>query len=118
MARADLVAELLEGPYPCCLTTLRSDGAPYGVVVWCAPEGEMVTVNATDCRWLENIRRDPRVSLVVVDTANILRHVGIDGLVVSIEPDEGHAHMDSLSQIYEGRPLPLRTRRKNAGSGS
>jgi hypothetical protein len=28
-----LVAELLDGPYPCCLSTLRGDGSPYTVVV-------------------------------------------------------------------------------------
>ncbi len=62
-----------------------------------------MTVNAAEGRWLANIRRDPRVSLVVVDTAEILRHVGIDGRVVAIEPDSDYAHIDSLSLIYEGR---------------
>ncbi|MGZ8667529.1 MAG: pyridoxamine 5'-phosphate oxidase family protein [Solirubrobacterales bacterium] len=108
-ARPDLVSELLEGPYPCCLTTLRAEGDPYAVVVWCAPEGERVTVNATEGRWLANIRRDPRVSLVIVDPAEILRHVGIDGRVVAIEPDRDHAHIDSLSQLYEGRPYAYST---------
>jgi PPOX class probable F420-dependent enzyme len=104
MSNPELVRELLEGPYPCCLTTLRADGDPYSVVVWCAPEGEAVTVNAVEGnRWLANIRRDPRVSLVVVDTAEILRHVGIDGRVVAIEPDADYAHIDSLSLVYEGR---------------
>jgi PPOX class probable F420-dependent enzyme len=107
--RPELVGELLEGPYPCCLTTLRPEGDPYAVVVWCAPEGDTVTVNATEGRWLANIRRDPRVSLVVVDTAEILRHVGIDGRVVGIEPDRDHAHIDSLSQLYEGRPYAYST---------
>ena len=101
--RPDLVRELLEGPYPCCLTTLRAEGDPYSVVDWCAPEGERVTVNATEGRWLTNLRRDPRVALVIVDTAQILRHVGIDGRAVAIEPDIGNAHIDSLSILYEGR---------------
>jgi PPOX class probable F420-dependent enzyme len=97
-----LVAELLDGPYPCCLSTLRADGSPYTVVVWCGRDGDRVAVNAAEGRWLANIRRDPRVSLVVVDTANILRHVGIDGIVVVIEPDAGYAHIDGLSRVYMG----------------
>jgi PPOX class probable F420-dependent enzyme len=96
----DLIAELLDGPYPCCLSTLRADGSPYSVVVWCGRDGDRVTVNAAEGRWLENVRRDPRVSLTVVDTANILRHVGVDGVVVAIEPDEHYGHLDELSRTY------------------
>jgi PPOX class probable F420-dependent enzyme len=102
MAAENLVAELVDGPYPCCLTTLRADGSPYSVVVWCAREGERFTVNGAEGRWLDNIGRDPRVSLAVVDTGNILRHVGVDGVVVAIEPDEDYAHIDALSQTYMG----------------
>jgi len=104
MADQDLIAELADGPYPCALSTLRADGSPYTVVVWCGREGDRFTVNAAEGRWLNNARRDPRVSFVIVDTANILRHVGVDGVVVSIEPDEGYAHIDALSDTYMGRP--------------
>jgi PPOX class probable F420-dependent enzyme len=97
-----LIEELLDGPYPCCLTTLRADGSPYSVVVWCGRDGDRFTVNAAEGRWLDNIRRDPRVSFVVVDTANILRHVGVDGVAVAVEPDEDYAHIDNLSLTYMG----------------
>ena len=102
MPDEELIAELLDGPYPCCLSTLRADGSPYSVVVWCGRDGDRVTVNAAEGRWLENVRRDPRVSLVVVDTANILRHVGIDGTVVEIAPDGDYTHIDDLSHTYMG----------------
>jgi nitroimidazol reductase NimA-like FMN-containing flavoprotein (pyridoxamine 5'-phosphate oxidase superfamily) len=102
VADEDLIAELGDGPYPCCIATLLPDGSPYSVVVWCARDGDRFTVNAAEGPWLENIRRDPRVSFVVVDTANILRHVGVDGVVVAIEPDEGYAHIDRLSRTYLG----------------
>ncbi|MGH2963357.1 MAG: hypothetical protein ACRDL3_14375, partial [Solirubrobacterales bacterium] len=39
---------------------------------------------------------------VLVDTANILRHVGVDGRAVAIEPDTGYAHIDRLSRVYMG----------------
>jgi PPOX class probable F420-dependent enzyme len=104
MADARLVEELAGGPYPCILTTLREDGSPYGVVVWCGRDGDRFTVNAAEGRWLDNLRRDPRVSLVIVDTANILRHVGVDGRVVEVEPDSDYAHIDALSQTYMGEP--------------
>jgi PPOX class probable F420-dependent enzyme len=97
------VAEFLQAPFPCCLTSLDKDGRPYSVVVWCAPDGERITVNAAEGLWLRNLRRDPRVALVIVDTGNILRHVNVQGTVVDIQPDEGYAHIDALSRIYEGR---------------
>ena len=103
MADPRLVEELFAGPHPCCLTTLGAAGDPYSVVVWCARDGDRVTVNAAESRWLENLRRDPRVALVVVDTENILRHVSVDGVVAAIVPDTDYAHIDSLSLIYEGR---------------
>lgn len=102
MADEELIAELVDGAHPCCLTTLREDGSPYSVVVWCGREGDRFTVNAAEGRWLDNLRRDPRVSFVVVDTGNILRHVGVDGRAVEIEPDEDYAHIDALSRVYLG----------------
>ena len=104
MASDELIDELLGGPFPCTIATLDDDGRPYGVVVWCAREGDRYTVNAAEGHWLHNLRRDPRLSLVIVDTANILRHVAVQGTVVAIEPDREYAHIDSLSRVYEGRP--------------
>ena len=33
-ARPPIFEELLDGPFPCTLTSLDGTGAPYGVVVW------------------------------------------------------------------------------------
>jgi PPOX class probable F420-dependent enzyme len=97
-----IAVELLDGPYPCCLTTLDGRGRPYSVVVWCGRDGDEVSVNAADGVWLANLRRDPTVSLVVLDTANILRYVAIRGRAVDITPDERYDHINSLSEVYEG----------------
>ena len=107
--RPEIVDELLDGPFPCALTTLDRDGSPYSVIVWCGREGERITVNAAEGKWLRNLRREPRLSLVVVDTGNILRHVNVQGRVTGIVPDADYAHIDSLSEIYEGRPYAYST---------
>ena len=107
--RPAIVDELLDGPFPCALTTLDRDGSPYSVVVWCGRAGGRITVNAAEGKWLRNLRRDPRLSLVVVDTGNILRHVNVQGRVTEIVPDADYAHIDSLSEIYEGRPYAYST---------
>lgn len=102
-SRDPFVREMLAAALPCTLTSLDADGCPYSVVVWCALHGDRFTVNAGDGHWLANLRRDPRVSLAIVDTENILRHVAVQGTVVAIEPDPDYEHIDSLSQAYEGR---------------
>ena len=66
-------------------------------------------VNAAEGVWLRNLRRDPRVGQVIVDTRNILRHVSITGRVSGISPDAEYAHIDSLSEVYEGRPYAYST---------
>lgn len=103
-AHPPIYEELLDGPYPCTLNSLAGNGAPYGVVVWCGRLADAVGVNAAESVWLRNLRRDPRVGVVIVDTRNILRHVSISGRVSDISLDEGYAHIDSLSEVYEGRP--------------
>jgi PPOX class probable F420-dependent enzyme len=107
--RPEIVDELLQGPYPCALTTLDRDGQPYSVIVWCGQTDGRITVNAAEGKWLANLRRDPRLSLVVVDTENILRHVNVQGRVAEIAPDTEYAHIDSLSEVYEGRPYAYST---------
>jgi hypothetical protein len=108
-AHPPIYDELLDGPFPCTLTSLDGGGGPYGVVVWCGRLGDAVGVNAGEGVWLRNLRRDPRVGLVVVDTRNILRHVSISGRVSEISPDSDYAHIDSLSEVYEGRPYAYST---------
>lgn len=107
--RPPIVDELLAGPYPCCLTTLDGGGNPYSVVVWCGAHGDDVAVNATESVWLNNLRRDPRASLLVVDTANILRYVSVRGRAIDVSVDDDYAHINSLSEIYEGRPYAYST---------
>jgi hypothetical protein len=104
-----IVDELLDGPYPCAITTLDGDGDPYSVIVWCGQDDGRITVNAAEGLWLANLRRDPRLSLVVVDTENILRHVNVQGRVTDIAPDADYAHINSLSEVYEDRPYAYST---------
>ena len=61
--RDPFVREMLAAPHPCSLTSLDADGRPYGVVVWCALDGDRFTVNAGDGHWLaEPAPRPPRLA--------------------------------------------------------
>ena len=109
----DPVRELLAGPNPAVVATLRQDGAPVSVATWYALEGDRILLNMDHSRVrVQHLRRDPRVSLTVIDQASFYTHVSFLGRVVEWVEDEQLADIDRLSQRYLGRPYPVRDRRR------
>lgn len=106
----DDVRDLLRKPNPAVVTTLRSDGAPVSVATWYLLEDDdRVLVNMDDTRVrLGHLRRDPRITLTVLDEANWYTHVSLIGQVTEMRTDEGLADIDRLSTHYGGRAYPDR----------
>ena len=103
------VRDLLEAPNYVHLATLRADGSPRNHVVWVGLEGDNVLVCTSDTTWkAKDMRRDPRVSLSVVDGENPYRMAALQGRVVEERPDEGCQYMDPISVKYTGEPFPSR----------
>jgi PPOX class probable F420-dependent enzyme len=103
--------EFLARPNPCVIATLRPDGAPHTVATWYLWEDGRVLVNLDEGRArLEYLRRDPRVSLTVLDGDDWYRHVSLRGRVVSLQDDEGLVEIDRLSRHYRGQPYRNRER--------
>lgn len=113
----DELRELLRKPNPAVVATLRSDGAPVSVATWYLLEDDdRLLVNMDDTRVrLGHLRRDPRVSLTVLDEASWYTHVSVVGRVVDLRPDEGLADIDRLSRHYGGRPYPDRESPRSSG---
>ena len=107
----DHVRELLTKPNPSVVTTLRRDGQPVSVATWYLLEDDdRVLVNMDHTRKrLQHLRRDPRVSLTVLDEQGWYTHVSIVGTVVEMKDDEGLVDIDRLSNRYGGRDYPNRT---------
>jgi PPOX class probable F420-dependent enzyme len=106
----DDVRELLRKPNPAVVTTLRSDGAPVSVATWYLLEDDdRVLVNMDDTRVrLGHLRRDPRITLTVLDEANWYTHVSLIGRVVEMRDDVSLVDIDRLSTHYGGGPYPDR----------
>jgi Mannosylglycerate hydrolase MGH1-like glycoside hydrolase domain len=82
---------------------------PRNHVVWVGLEGDNVLVCTSDWTWeAKDMRRDPRVSMSVVDLANPYRMAGLQGTVVEDRSDEGCRYMDPISVKYTGSPFPSR----------
>jgi len=85
------------------LATLMPDGRPQVTPIWCDLEGDLVVFNSAEGRQKDrNIRRDPRVSLAVIDPDNPYRYLEIRGRVVEITKDGADAQIDKLAKKYLG----------------
>ncbi len=98
---------LLEAPSYVHLATLRRDGSPRSWVVWVGLEDDRVLVCTDDrVQKAKDMRRDPRVSLSVVDEANPYRMAGLQGRVVEVRRDEDCRFMDPIAIKYTSEPFP------------
>jgi PPOX class probable F420-dependent enzyme len=102
---------LLRRPNPAVMATVRSDGTPVSTPTWYAWEDGRVLVNLDDGRVrLKHLRRDPRVTLTVLDEHNWYTHITLIGRVVEMREDEGLAGIDRIARHYTGGPYPDRDR--------
>ncbi len=89
------------------LGTIMSDGSPQVTPVWVDYDGKYVRFNSAVGRVKDrNVRRDPRVSLSIVDPENPYRYLAIRGRVVEITQKGADDHINSLSQKYLGKAYP------------
>ena len=98
-------ASLIDGPYCVALTTLMPDGQPQTTPVWCNRAGDSVLINTMrGFRKERNMRRDPRVTLLIYDPRAPLRNVEIRGVVEEMTEEGALEHLDQLTQLYLGKP--------------
>ncbi|MCX5374534.1 PPOX class F420-dependent oxidoreductase [Streptomyces sp. NBC_00103] len=103
--------ELLGRPNPCVMATLRSDGAPVSTPTWYVWEDGRVLISLDESRVrLQHLRRDPRLTLTVLDSDDWYTHVTLIGRVAELHEDEGLADIDRISTHYTGKPYPDRVR--------
>lgn len=109
----DHVRDLLAKPNPAVIATLGSQGKPVTVATWYLLDGDRVLVNMDESRRrIEHLRRDPRVSLTVLDEAGWYTHVSLQGRVVEWHDDPDLADIDRLAEHYTGKPYAVRDRRR------
>jgi PPOX class probable F420-dependent enzyme len=106
--------QFLAQPNPSVIATLRPDGSPHTAATWYDWEDGRVLVNMADTRKrLENLERDPRVSLTVLGQGeDWYNQVTLLGRVVSLEPDPDLENIDRLAQRYTGRPYARREQKR------
>ncbi|MEM2931957.1 MAG: PPOX class F420-dependent oxidoreductase [Nitrososphaerota archaeon] len=103
MGLTEFARWLIDGRNIGILATLMPDGSPHLSPVYVDREGDIVLVNTVIGRVKHlNVKRDPRVSLVVVDHLNPLQYVEIRGRVSDLTVDGAEEHIDKLAKRYMG----------------
>jgi PPOX class probable F420-dependent enzyme len=98
-------ADLIDGPYIAALSTLMPDGQPQVTPVWCNRQGGDIYINVMRGFQKEkNLRRDPRVALLICDPRRPKRHLEVRGVVTEMTEDGALEHNDELARLYLGRP--------------
>jgi PPOX class probable F420-dependent enzyme len=107
------IEEFLRKPNPAVVATVRPDGSPHSVPTWYDWVDGLVLLNmaATRAR-LGHMRRDPRVSLTVLDEDSWYTHVTLTGVIERLEDDAELTDIDRLALRYQGRPYRNRTSKR------
>ncbi len=97
-------AFLHEEPNLAVVAVLRENGTPHQTVVWVDWDGEHVLLNLNNFRAkLEHLRRDPRVSVLVLDRNNPFRWLAIEGKVAEITTEGAYEHIVRQAGVYLGK---------------
>jgi PPOX class probable F420-dependent enzyme len=107
------VRDFLAEPRYAVLATLNRDGLPQQTPIWYELRGDTVYMNTREGRlkW-RNMRRDPRVSLCVVDGE---RYVTLRGAVTMESGPQAFEGIRALSIRYHGAEAGERQARGYAG---
>ncbi len=93
--------DLLETTTVATLATVMPDGSPQATPVWFGFNGTHIEVNTAKGRAKdENMRRNPRVAVTVVDPKNPYRYLEVRGRVAEITEDGADDNIDALAKRY------------------
>ena len=101
-----------EGRNFASLATLMPDGSPQVSVTWVDSDGEYILINTADGRVkTENMRRDPRVAVSIMDSGNPYRQAMIMGSVEGDTYEGAEEHINRMARKYLKLETYPRTRK-------
>jgi hypothetical protein len=97
------IRDFIATPRPAILGSVDPDGSPRTAVIWYLPAADGLIINSLEGRlWPANLRRVGRASVAVVDGADGLSWVGLQG-AVEVDEDRARALADisAMAWLYE-----------------
>ncbi|MCE0445716.1 PPOX class F420-dependent oxidoreductase [Streptomyces tricolor] len=102
-ALSDSLKSLLDGKVFIVVGTVQPDGSPQMSPVWVKRDGDELLFSTTVGRRKEqNLRRDPRVTVVVMDPENPYAYAELRG-TAEMTTEGGPELIDELSLKYTGK---------------
>ncbi len=99
------LAAFLNEPIPITVGTTRRDGSVQMNPVWYEYRDGQIWLNGGPQRgWFKHLRRDGRVTLMVLDPKNMFRWAQIQGRFADSTTQGADEHIEHLSQRYTGGP--------------
>lgn len=96
--------DLFSKPAFANLATIMPNGSPQVTPVWLDYDGKHLIVNSAKGRQKDrNMRREPRVSLAIMDPENPYRYLEVRGRVAEITEKGADAHIDKMAKKYLGK---------------
>ena len=104
MTPEEVDAFLAEGKTMSC-ATINHDGTIHMVAMWYGfLEGCIGLETKAKSQKVQNLRRDPRVTIEVISREDPYDYVTVSGRVELEEGEEADRHIDKLSEKYTGNP--------------
>jgi PPOX class probable F420-dependent enzyme len=92
---------LFEGVHFAHVATVNEDGSPQVTPVWVDHEGDTVLINTARGRVKDrNLRRDPRVSISIIDAEKPYQPLTVKGRAVELTEEGADEHIDKLAKRY------------------
>jgi PPOX class probable F420-dependent enzyme len=100
----DNAKKLLDDAAFVTVATLMPDGSPQTSVLWATYDGDDVLFATVVGRAKErNLRRDPRISVLIYDAASAYSYVEVRGSA-TLTTEGGPELINQLSHVYTGEP--------------
>jgi PPOX class probable F420-dependent enzyme len=105
-ALTDAQRRFLARPGFVSIATLDEDGTPTQAVIWyrLEPDDRILVNSRAGRRWCENLRRDPRVSMSLIDQGDGYRWLGLAGHVDEVVADVDRARADIIALAHRYHP--------------
>jgi PPOX class probable F420-dependent enzyme len=104
---SDNLKQLLDGPVFATVATIQPDGSAQLSVVWVKRDGDDVLISTRMGRRKgQNIRRDPRVTVLVNPAGAPYTYAEIRG-TATFTTEGGDELIDELSHKYTGKPYAV-----------
>lgn len=104
MTIPEAYTDLLKSNALANIATIGPKGEPQVNPVWFDWDGEHVLFSQTKSRQkLQNLAKDPRIALSIVDPQNPYRYIEIRGVVARVDEDPNLDFINAMAKKYAGQ---------------